>query len=221
MKRALSILLAALLLLVALPTVAEEGELQAGLYLSDTGTEILYLDEEGVGVLKCPIDGEEYANGVVWTETSLEIERTEIPFAITEDVLSFTYENAAFALRFMGETEAYALGEQAGSSFAGEYETEDGRKLSLTADGEGVYADAAGETPVYWGSLTPYFEGTEVNSGFILFGSFLGGMSLIDGKVLVDTEADGRITFAPAVPEAPWPSRRPRSPRPPKSPPPR
>lgn len=207
MKRALSILLVALMLLVALPTVAEEGELQAGLYVSDAGAAVMYLYEEGVGVLNCLMDGRLYCNGVVWTETSLEIEREAIPFATTGDVLSFTYGNTALALRCMGESEDYVLGDQAGSAFAGVYEAEDGRKLTLEADGQGVYADAAGEQPIYWGSFLSYFEeaeGQTVANCYILYGSYLGAMDFVDGQAVLDTETDGKVTFAPAAaPEAP------------------
>lgn len=204
MKRALSILLAALLLLVALPAVAEEEGLQAGLYVSDTGAASMYLYEEGVGVLNCLMDdGLIYANGVVWTEDSLEIERETTPYAVTDDLLSFTYGGAALALRYQGEADGFVLGEQPGTAFAGEYEAEDGKKLALTADGRGVYTDAAGEQPVFWGSFLPFFDGSESDC-FILYGSFLGGMTFEEGQVLLDTETDGKVTLAPAAaPEAP------------------
>ena len=71
MKRAFSILLAVLLVLFALPAVAEEGNLKAGLYASDAGTELIYLNEEGVGVLNFEADGLYYANGIVWTEPTI------------------------------------------------------------------------------------------------------------------------------------------------------
>lgn len=46
MKRTISILLAALVLLVALPAFAEgEDTLQPGLYIVEGGTDVLYLDE--------------------------------------------------------------------------------------------------------------------------------------------------------------------------------
>ena len=52
MKRTISILLAALVLLVALPAFAEgEDTLQPGLYIVEGGTDVLYLDELGGGVL--------------------------------------------------------------------------------------------------------------------------------------------------------------------------
>ena len=68
MKRTLSVLLAVLLVLAAVPAFAEEGGLKAGLYSSESGTEILYLDEEGVGVLNYVPESLLTANGVVWTE---------------------------------------------------------------------------------------------------------------------------------------------------------
>ena len=118
MKRALSILLAALLLLAAVPTVAEEDALKAGLYVSEAGTEFMYLNEEGVGVLNYKTD-QYYANGVVWTETSLEIEREAVPYAVADGVLSFTYDDVAMALRYSGTWDAFALGDQ-GTAYAGE-----------------------------------------------------------------------------------------------------
>ena len=204
MKRALSILLVALMLLVALPTVAEEGELQAGLYVADAGAAVMYLYDEGVGVLNCYMDGQLYCNGVVWTESSLEVEREAIPFATTEGVLSFTYGNTALALRYAGESDEYVMGEQAGSAFAGEYAAEDGRRLILAADGQGVYTDAAGEQPVYWGSFLSYFEEATEGNCYILYGSYLGAMDFADGQVLLDTETEGKVALAPvAAPEAP------------------
>ena len=100
MKRALSILLAVLLMLAAVPTFAEEGGLQAGLYASETGAEFMYLNEEGVGVLNYMSNGMFSANGVVWTETALEIERTAVPFELKEGILSFTYDEVSFALQY-------------------------------------------------------------------------------------------------------------------------
>ena len=216
MKRALSILLVALMLLVALPTVAEEGDLQTGLYVSDAGA-VMYLFEEGVGVLNCLMGGQLYCNGVVWTETSLEIEREAIPFATTGDVLSFTYGGTALALRYAGPSDTYVLGEQAGSAFAGEYAAEDGRKLTLAPDGRGVYADGAGEQPVYWGSFLSFFESTENQTAancYILYGSYLGAMDFVDGHVLLNTETEGQVTFAPAaVPEVPEAPEGPETPK--------
>ena len=203
MKRALSILVAALLLLLAVPTFAEEGELQAGLYVSDAGTASMYLYEEGVGVLNCLMDdGMLYSNGVVWTGNSLEIERNETSYVLTEDVLSFTYDGVALALRYQGEWDAFVLGEQEGSAFAGEYEAEDGKKLTLTADGQGVYTDDAGEEPIYWGSFLSYFQGVSgmtVNNCYILYGSYLGAMDFVDGEVQLDTETEGKITLLPVA----------------------
>ena len=209
MKRALSILVAALLLLLAVPTFAEEGELQAGLYVSDAGTASMYLYEEGVGVLNCLMDdGMLYCNGVVWTGNSLEIERNETSYVLTEDVLSFTYDGVALALRYQGEWDAFVLGEQDGSAFAGEYEAEDGKTLTLTADGQGVYTDEAGEQPIYWGSFLSFFQGVPgqtVASCYILYGSYLGSMDFVDGEVQLDTETEGKITLLPvgAAVEAP------------------
>ena len=209
MKRALSILVAALLLLLAVPTFAEEGELQAGLYVSDAGTASMYLYEEGVGVLNCLMDdGMLYCNGVVWSGNSLEIERNETSYVLTEDVLSFTYDGVALALRYQGEWDAFVLGEQDGSAFAGEYEAEDGKTLTLTADGQGVYTDEAGEQPIYWGSFLSFFQGVPgqtVASCYILYGSYLGSMDFVDGEVQLDTETEGKITLLPvgAAVEAP------------------
>ncbi len=207
MKRALSILLAALLLLVALPTVAEEGGLRTGLYVSDAGTEMMYLYKEGVGVLISPTDNQIYCSGVFWTNGFLEIERSEVPFAVTEDVLSFTYGGTALALRYKGESDAFVLGDQAGSAFAGEYASEDGKQLSLSADGQGLYLDDAGYHPVFWGSFLSYFNSDELTAAncYILFGSFLGGMDFVDGMVQLDTETEEKVTLslvtAPETPE--------------------
>ena len=197
MKRALSILLAALLLLMAVPTVAETDGIQPGLYVSEDGQELMYLHEEGVGVLLCPMGDVYYFNGVTWTEDSLEIERDQIPFATAGDMLSFTYSDLAMALRYEGESEAYPLGDPSGFTFSGAYEAEDGRTLSLAPDGEGVYADDAGEQPVFWGSFLNYFDGTEAKDCFVLYGSYLGGVEFVDGNALVSTESEGVITFAP------------------------
>ena len=87
MKRTVSILLVALLLLVAVPTFAEgEAALQPGLYASDGGTELLYLDAKGGGVLNFTVDGQYYANGVTWGEGSLEIERAKTPYTLQGDL---------------------------------------------------------------------------------------------------------------------------------------
>ena len=184
MKRALSILLAALLLLVAVPTVAEESTLKAGLYVSDAGTEYMYLNEEGVGVLNYKSD-QYYANGVVWTETSLEIEREAVPYALADGVLSFTYDGIDMALRYSGVWDAFALGDQGDMAFAGEYVAENGKNLTLAADGHGSYD---GED-VFWGTLLPYWreiEGVTSADCFVLFGSYLGGMSFADGVATVE-----------------------------------
>lgn len=195
MKRALSILLAALLLLVAVPTVAEESTLKAGLYVSDAGTEYMYLNEEGVGVLNYKSD-QYYANGVVWTETSLEIEREAVPYALADGVLSFTYDGIDMALRYSGVWDAFALGDQGDMAFAGEYVAENGKKLTLAADGHGTFDGK----PIFWGSLMPYWKDVASESDcFVLFGSYLGGMSFADGTVKVDTEAQEQIAFAPVA----------------------
>lgn len=204
MKRALSILLAALLLLAAVPTVAEEGALKAGLYISEAGTEYMYLNEEGVGVLNYVTDNY-YASGVVWTETSLEIERTAVPYAIVDGVLSFTYDDIAMALRYSGIWDAFALGDQ-GTEFAGDYAAEDGRKLTLSADGRGVYRDAAGEKAVFWGSLLPYWnslDGVTSADCFVLFDSYLSGMTFGDGVAVLEAEGGEEIVFSPAAAQTP------------------
>ncbi len=195
MKRALSILLAALLLLVAVPTVAEESTLKAGLYVSDAGTEYMYLNEEGVGVLNYKSD-QYYANGVVWTETSLEIEREAVPYALADGVLSFTYDGIDMALRYSGVWDAFALGDQGDMAFAGEYVAENGKKLTLAADGHGTFDGK----PIFWGSLMPYWKDVASESDcFILFGSYLSGMFFADGTATVDTEAQEQIVFAPVA----------------------
>ena len=194
MKRALSILLAALLLLAAVPTVAEEDALKAGLYVSEAGTEFMYLNEEGVGVLNYKTD-QYYANGVVWTETSLEIEREAVPYAVADGVLSFTYDDVAMALRYSGTWDAFALGDQ-GTAYAGEYAAENGKKMTLTADGHGTFDGK----PIFWGSLMPYWKDVASESDcFILFGSYLSGMFFADGTATVDTEAQEQIVFAPVA----------------------
>ena len=195
MKRALSILLAALLLLVAVPTVAEESTLKAGLYVSDAGTEYMYLNEEGVGVLNYKSD-QYYANGVVWAETSLEIEREAVPYALADGVLSFTYDGIDMALRYSGVWDAFALGDQGDMAFAGEYVAENGKKLTLAADGHGTFDGK----PIFWGSLMPYWKDVASESDcFILFGSYLSGMFFVDGTATVDTEAQEQIVFAPVA----------------------
>ena len=50
MKRIISILLSALLLLFALPAFADGEPLQAGLYVSKSGEEILYLDDNPMAI---------------------------------------------------------------------------------------------------------------------------------------------------------------------------
>ena len=204
MKRALSILLVVLLVMIALPTVAEEGSLKAGLYAADGGTALIYLDEKGAGVLNYESEGLYYANGVVWTETSLEIERVAVPYAVTEDLLTFTFENKAFALHYQGPAEAYAMGAPEGTDLAGTYVTEDGKALLLAADGQGVYTDEAGEQPLFWGSLMPYWTGVEdITEGtcFVLFGSYLSGLTIANGTAVLKTEAEGEIAFSFVMPE--------------------
>ncbi len=198
MKRAVSILLITLLLLAAVPTFAAENGLQAGLYVSDAGTELMYLDEKGVGVLNLNANGQYLSNGVVWTETSLEVERMAVPFTAVDGILFFTYENTAIALRYVSAGEAYALGQREGTAFAGTYLAEDGRKLTLAADGQGLYSDGDGEKEVFWGSLVPYWEGADdLNDGccYVLFDSYLCGMIFGDDAVVVSTENDGKVTF--------------------------
>ena len=205
MKRAVSILLVTLLLLVALPTFAAEGGLQAGLYVSEAGTEVLYLDEKGVGVLNYVTEQYE-ANGVIWTEDSLEIEHVVLPFTTMGDVLFFTYNNMAMALRYQGKGEAYALGEWEGTAFAGTYLAEDGSKLVLNADGEGVFTDSEAVMDVFWGSLMPYWVGLEDVDNrycYLLFDSYLCGLTFEGDTVVVNTEYDGDVTFQRQAAPAP------------------
>ena len=91
MKRALSILLAALLVMCALPAVAEEEGLLEGRYTSETDKEFMYLSPEGTGVLMMLQDDMLHPYGVAWTGDSLMIERAEISFTMEDDVLSFSY----------------------------------------------------------------------------------------------------------------------------------
>lgn len=196
MKRALSILLAVLLMLAAVPTFAEEGGLQAGLYASETGAEFMYLNEEGVGVLNYMSNGMFSANGVVWTETALEIERTAVPFELKEGILSFTYDEVSFALQYSKTWDAFALGDQ-GTAFAGDYVAENGKKMTLAADGKGTFDGK----PIFWGSLVPYWkDSAKEGDCFILFDSYLGGMAFADGKVTVATAEDEEILFSPVEP---------------------
>ncbi len=208
MKRTVSILLAALLLLFAVPTFAETAGLQAGLYVSEAGTELLYLDEKGAGVLNYKVDDQFYSNGVLWTEASLEIEHGAVPYVLLNDVLFFTFENTAMAFRYQGPSADYALGDQRGTAFAGTYASEDGRQLVLAADGQGSYSSSAGEAPVFWGSLMPYWgsvENVTNDTCFVLFGSYLSGMFFQGEQVTVNTENDGEVVFrrVSAAPQAP------------------
>lgn len=203
MKRTISILLAALLLLFALPTVAEEETLQAGLYVSEAGTEYMYLSEGGVGVLSYSAGGQVFANGVLWTETYLEIERSAIAYALAEEVLSFPYDGLELQLHYMGQWEAFALGDGGEQTYAGAYRAQDGQEMILTEDGRGVYRDAAGEIAVFWGSLQPYWQGAEAGTCFILFDSYLSALYFREGEAVVSTETDGDVTFYPQTDAAP------------------
>lgn len=197
MKRTVSILLVALLLLVAVPTFAEgEAALQPGLYASDGGTELLYLDAKGGGVLNFTVDGQYYANGVTWDNGSLEIERVKTPYTLQGDMLIFTYGDAVRILRYADEGEAYAMGDGTGTAFAGTYLADDGRQLALAADGQGVYTGANGETPVLWGSLVPYWKGLDnLNDGtcYVLFDSYLTGMTVAGEEITLTTETEGDV----------------------------
>ena len=199
MKRALSILLTALLLLAAVPTLAQGDALQAGLYVSEDSSEgVLYLNEEGVGVFVYLMDGQLYANGVAWGEASLEIERTKTPFAWKNGVLLFTYHDAVRNLEYQGPSDEFALGDREDTAFAGEYAAEDGQRLSLFADGQGVFTDAAGEKPVFWGSFKPYFENASDQTDgtcFILYDSFMSNLTFEGDTALVGTEFEGTVPF--------------------------
>ena len=199
MKRTISILLAALLLLIALPTFAEgEAVLQPGLYAADGGKDVLYLDELGGGVLNYHTGEQDLANGVLWTETSLEIERTQVPYAMVGDALVFTFDGAVRVFRYAGEGPDYAMGDREGTAFAGTYLSEGGKKLTLTADGQGVYTDADGESAIRWGSLLPYWsnaEGVTESTCYVLFDSYLSGMSFEGDTAIVKTENEGAVAF--------------------------
>ena len=160
MKRIVSILLATLLLLVALPAFAEGSELQAGLYTSENG-DVLYLDGEGVGVLNFIMDDQFSTHGVIWTGSSLEIERESIPYTMVNGLLFFTFGGAVRSMSFAGEAEAYALGDQ-GTAFAGDYAAEDGQKLTLS---EIYKLDDFGKLPakLVLSGDTPMKEGATVS----------------------------------------------------------
>ena len=199
MKRTISILLAALVLLVALPAFAEgEDTLQPGLYIVEGGTDVLYLDERGGGVLNYDADGSLIANGVLWTETSLEIELETVPFAMMGHTVVFTYDGAVRMFRYAGEGDDYALGDGEETAFAGTYLAEDGRKLVLTADGQGAFTDADGESQILWGSLLPYWpdtNGVTESTCYLLFGSFLRGAEFADDVITVSFEEEGDVAF--------------------------
>lgn len=200
MKRALSILLAALLVLCALPAAAEEGLLKAGRYESEAENGFMYLDDKGVGILLLYAENNPRPYGVTWTADALTVERTEVPFAMTDDVLSFTYEGQDLVLRYEGPSASYPLGDQGGTEFAGNYVAADGKKLSLTADGQGVYTDEAGEKPVFWGSFRFYFVGAENQTdgtGYLFFDSFLTNLDFIDGAAVLRMETGEEISFRP------------------------
>ena len=199
MKRIISILLAALVLLVAVPAFAEgEDTLQPGLYIVEDGTDVLYLDERGGGVLNYSNGEQDMANGVLWTGTSLEIEREAVPFAMMGHTIVFTYDGAVRMLRYAGEGDDYALGDGEDTAFAGTYLAEDGRKLVLAADGQGVLTDADGESTVFWGSLLPYWPGMDTvtaNTCYVLFGSYLSGAVFADDAVTVSFEGEGDVVL--------------------------
>ena len=117
MKRIVSILLAALLLLIALPAFAAEETLKAGLYASESGQDVLYLDEKGVGILSFFKDGQFNSCGVVWTGTSLKIEREDTPFVQQNDILSFSYHGEAWMLHQADGAEDYRMGDRVGTAF--------------------------------------------------------------------------------------------------------
>lgn len=199
MKRTLSILLAALLLLIALPTFAEgETTLRPGMYIGEGNREVMYLDENGCGVLNYYDGEQDLANGVLWTETTMEIERATIPFAVMGDAVVFTFDNAVRIFHYASEGTEYALGDRENTSFAGTYLAADGRRLILAADGQGVYGSADGEAPIFWGSLLPYWsdiEGVTENECYVLFDSYLSGMEFADGTATVKIEGEDPIVF--------------------------
>ena len=199
MKRIISILLAALVLLAAVPAFAEgEDTLQPGLYIVEDGTDVLYLDERGGGVLNYSNGEQDMANGVLWTGTSLEIERETVPFAMMGHTIVFTYDGAVRMLRYAGEGDDYAMGDGEDTAFAGTYLAEDGRKLVLAADGQGVLTDADGESTVFWGSLLPYWPGMDTvtaNTCYVLFGSYLSGAVFADDAVTVSFEGEGDVVL--------------------------
>lgn len=205
MKRTISILLSALLLLFALPTFAEGEALQPGLYVSESGSEVLYLDKAGVGVLNYEKDGMLSASGVVWNESSLEIERVAIPFTLADGALQFDHNEVTKVFRYFEEGEAFGIGDREDTAYSGIYVGEGGQKLTLYADGRGLYTDAAGEQEIYWGSFRPYpyWKGSETltaGSCYVLFGSYLCGLTFADGAATLRTEANGPIVLTPADP---------------------
>ena len=199
MKRILSILLVALLLLAALPTFAEEAAtLQPGLYAAEDSLEVLYLDEQGCGIMNY-YTGEIYsANGVLWTETSLQIERVDIPYAILGDAVIFTYGGAVRIFRYAGAGTDYALGDGNGTAFAGTYLAENGGKLVLNADGQGAFTGADGEKAIFWGSLQPYWrtlEGVTEAFCYVMLDGYLCGIQFADDQAAMTMENGDVVTF--------------------------
>ena len=203
MKRIISILLSALLLLFAVPVFADGEVLQAGLYVSKFGEEILYLDKAGVGVLNCDKDGMLSASGVVWTEDSLEIERVAVSFAIREGALRFIQEGVVKTFYYLEEGDTFRMGDREDTAYAGNYVSEGGQKLSLTADGRGVYTNASGEKEVFWGLKRPYWKGLEnrlpEGACYVLFDSYLCDLTIAEESAVLRTENEGNLTFVPEV----------------------
>ena len=116
MKRTLSILLAALLLLVAVPGFAdtETGSLRDGHYTANGADLYLYADGIGLLVVK---NGERFqSNGVRWTADNLAIEQQTVAYTVAGDTLSFTFEGRSYRLTYIGYGKMPRLG---GTGYAG------------------------------------------------------------------------------------------------------
>ncbi len=199
MKRILSILLAALLLLCALPALAEnEAVLKPGRYATESAglyaDARLYLYDGHVGVFNVQKDDSVYSCGVTWAPNLLVIEHETVNFTVADDRISFLYDGEIYSLAYI-DGNLPTLG---GVDQAGVYEGTNGETLFLAPDGKGLLKEGNSYTPLYWAYCTAFLSNSEMDC-FAVMDSFLAPLDIKPDAITLYGDNNKNLVFKPAA----------------------
>ncbi len=193
MKRTLSFLLAALLLLVAVPGYAESetGSLRDGHYTANGADLYLYADGNGLFTEK---NGAKVENsGVRWAADSMTVNDGAVPFTVSGGTLSFTFEGRSYRLTYIGYGKMPRLG---GIGYAGRYEGPQNVTVVLSPNGHALIGSEGTYYAAAWGLLDAFGMEAKGWNAFLLWDSLFMDILLTPGGFDLYPNADAPESFA-------------------------